>query len=337
MIRDSNHLLIVWDIEENREVYNFSTSKSWSFVNGPQSRAGIILNEDTYVNLDKGLINYFFEYIFQSYTFNDQNGYRINPEEDLVLEYGNIITKETIIEVSALDDLIDETSTITPENINLERIRFQVDGNTSLHFYALEYDKLALVLDFMENHRIEYLPSILMKNRKGKSPLDITLDNESPKNAELLLRKLAMFKDASLSHLFYDRFSELLSMNIKAFHEYLDSCVFQTVQMKATKYLKTKNDKNPWLVTHSSCLIDEVFIDKYCQSDEKKKLLEDKKKKEEEEKINAAKQKEDEERKRKEEEEKKGQEPSKVDKVQETMNKNSLIEKEGKHITNISL
>ena len=90
-------------------------------------------------------------------------------------------------------------------------------------------------------------------------------------------------------------------------------------------------------MTHSSCLIDEVFIDKYCQSDEKKKLLEDKKKKEEEEKINAAKQKEEEERKRKEEEEKKGQDPSKADKVQETMNKNSLIEKEGKHITNISL
>ena len=300
-----DHLLIVWNIEENKEVYNFSTSKPWIFVNSPHSGAGIILNEDTYVNLDKGLINYFFEYSFSSYPLDDQNGYKINKEEDIVLERCNIITKETLIEVDALDDLIDETSTITPENINLERVRFQVDGNTSLHFYALDYDKLALILDYMETHRIEYLTSILMKNYKGKSPLDITLDNESPKNAELLLRKLALFKDTSLSHLFYDRFAELLSMNIKAFHEYLNSCVFQTIQMKATKYLKTKKDKNPWLVPHSSWLIDEVFIDKYCQSDEKKKLEEDKKKKEEEEKINAAKKKEEEEKKRLEEEEKK--------------------------------
>ena len=49
-----------------------------------------------------------------------------------------------------------------------------------------------------------------MKNRKGKSSLDIALDNESSKNAELLLRKLVLFKDASLSHLLYDRFVELL-------------------------------------------------------------------------------------------------------------------------------
>ena len=86
-------------------------------------------------------------------------------------EHACIITKKTLIEVSALDDLIDETSTITLENINLERIRFQVDGNTSLQYYALEYEMLALVLDFMKTNRPEYLPSILMKIRKGKSPL----------------------------------------------------------------------------------------------------------------------------------------------------------------------
>ena len=77
------------------------------------------------------------------------------------------------------------------------------------------------------------------------------------------------------------------------------------------------------MFTHSSWLIDEVFIDKYCQSDEKKKLEEEKKKKEDEEKINST--------KKNEKEEKKIQDPSKVIKVQETMNKNSLIEK-GKHL-----
>ena len=326
-VKGSDYLLLVWNIEENREVYNFSTSNYWSFIYGPGSKAGFILNGDTYVNLDTGLINYFFEYQFTNYGFYDQTcGYRINSPQDLVLENGNIITKETMIEVAALDDLVDEIEQITEENINLERIRFQIDGNTSLHYYALEYDTLSLILEYMEAHRPEYLTAILMKNNKGKSPLDITLDNESPKNTELLLRKLKMFMSSSLSILFYNRFNELLAMNITAFHEYLDSCFFQTVQMKATKYLKLRKNKDPWLVPHSSCLIDEVFVDKYCLSEEKKTLEMEKKKKEEEEKQKAEKQKLEEEQKRLNEENKgKANEDSKDANKQSVMDKGRFL------------
>ena len=195
------------------------------------------------------------------------------------------------------------------KTLTLKRIRFQIDGNTSLHYYALEYDTLSLILEYMESHRPEYLTAILMKNNKGKSPLDITLDNESPKNTELLLRKLKLFMSSSLSILFYNRFNELLAMNITAFHEYLDSCFFQTVQMKATKYLKLRKSKDPWLVPHSSCLIDEVFVDKYCRSEEKKTLEIEKKKKEEEERQKAEKQKLEEEQKRLKEENKGKEDP----------------------------
>jgi hypothetical protein len=283
---------LVWDIDENREVYNFSTSKIWDFINGPNNRAGFILNDETYVNLDTGLINYFFEYKFTNALFYGQTGgYRINDKQDLILEMGNLITKETLLEVASLEELLYDTVQITEENINIERIRFQVDGSTSLHLYALEYDILKLILDHMEEKRPEYLTAILMKNNKNKSPLDITLDNESPKNTELLLRKLCLFKDVSLSLLFYDRFSELLAMNITAFHEYLDSCFFQTVQMKGIKYLKLKKTKDPWLVPHSSCLIDGVFVERYCKNDEKKRLELERKKKKEEEKLKAEKDK----------------------------------------------
>ena len=55
--KDYDYLLIVWNIEENREVYNFTTSKYYSFVNGPQSKARFILNGETYIYLDKGLVN----------------------------------------------------------------------------------------------------------------------------------------------------------------------------------------------------------------------------------------------------------------------------------------
>jgi hypothetical protein len=41
-------------------------------MSGPHSEAGFILNDDTYVNLDRGLINYFFEYSFVSNGFYEQ-------------------------------------------------------------------------------------------------------------------------------------------------------------------------------------------------------------------------------------------------------------------------
>ena len=104
-----------------------------------------------------------------------------------------------------------------------------------------------------------------MKNYEGKSPLDIALDNESPRNVELMLNKITQFRDEKLSGLFYDRFNELLAMDIETFYEYLESWLFQTAQMKLTRYLDLKNTSFPLLVTHSSWLIDEVFVEKYCK------------------------------------------------------------------------
>jgi hypothetical protein len=283
LVKEGDYLLLVWNIEENREVSNFSTSKNWSFINGSNNKAGFIMNGSAYVNLDRGVVNYFFEYEFTNNGFYEQTGgYKINEREDVVLEYGNLITKETVAEVTALQELIRGEVQISEETINIERIRFQVDGSTSIHLFALEYDTLTLILDYMQEHKPEYLTAILMKNKKNKSPLDITLDNESPKNTELLLRKLIQFKDENMSNLFFDRFNELLAMNITIFYDYLESCFFQTVQMKGIKYLKLKDNAYPLMIPHSSCLIDEIFVDKYCKTEEKKNLEQDKKKIEEE-------------------------------------------------------
>jgi len=318
----THHLILVWNIVDNKETQNFSTSKTFYHINGYRSKAGFILNGDTYVNLDTGLINYFFEYDFVNQGMYEQKGgLRISKNEDLVLDYGWVITKETLIEVYSLEDIVRYDDHITEDNISLERIRFQVDGSTSLHYYALEYDTLKLILDYMETHRHEYLTGILMKNNRGKSPLDITLDNESPKNTELLLRKLSLFSNSSLSALFYDRFNELLSMSITAFHEYLDSCYFQTIQMKNIKYLKLKDQSDPLLVPHSSCLIDEVFIDKYWDTKEKKELEEAKKKKEQEDK-------EREEQKAKQEEQNQLPENEKEQEDDIDGNKNSIVDKD---------
>ena len=268
----NDSLLIVWNIDENKEVSNYSTSKKWMFINGPNNKAGYLVNEDIYVNLDFGLPNNFFEHDYLDFGLSDNKGYRIANSERYILEKGCLLTKETIVELSSLDDLINERFILHSMNISLERIRFQVDGNTSLHYFALEYDTLNLILEYFDVHKQEYLLSILMKNNDGKSPLDIALDNESPRNAELMLNKITLFKDENFSGLFYDRFGELLEMNIAAFHEYLESWLFQTVQMKLTRYLNLKNNRLPWLVAHSSWLVDEVFIERYCNIDKNNML-----------------------------------------------------------------
>jgi hypothetical protein len=109
-----SHLILVWDVDKNRERYNFSTEKDFQFINGAGTKAGFILNGATYVNLDTGLINYFFEYEFTANSFYEQiSGNRINKKQDLILEYGSVITKETLIEVISLDELILGYSEIT--------------------------------------------------------------------------------------------------------------------------------------------------------------------------------------------------------------------------------
>lgn len=176
------------------------------------------------INLDKGLQNKNFELRLDSYGYKCcEKGYQIDGRESYILDDNYIVSKETLMKTSIVDELRYGKFQPTEDNINLSRLNWQIDGNTILHYYALDYEKLVLITDYLEEEDPSFLMAILMKNKRGKSPLDITLDNESPKNTEILLKKLAVFKDLSLSKVFYQRFPELLGMDLTAFHDYLES------------------------------------------------------------------------------------------------------------------
>ena len=186
-------------------------------------------------------------------------------EQNLILDNGNIIMKETLLEVATIQELTKGSFEINESNITLSRVRFQVEGNSILHVYALEAEILELILTFLEKNKPQYLTTILLKNNKGKTPLDISIENHNTFSTELFVGKLTLFKNTSLSILFFDKFSELLAMSIQQFNSYLESCTFQTAQMKQIKNLNLIQEKGPWMLSHSSCLIDNQFTQKYCQ------------------------------------------------------------------------
>ena len=209
------NLFLVWDVYLNQEVSNYSGPTSYTFVLGKNTKAGYLLNRDTYLNLAHCLPNYFFDYNFPEKNYNSYrkvlrccSGYRINETEDMVIDHENMIRKETLLKVVLMGELLsqdrDTLNDLNEENINIDKLRFSVDGSTVFHFFAMNTRVLALVLDLFEEKMPKYLTSIVMKNNKGYSPIDITILNVSPKNSELLLKKLSLFKDMSLSRLFYD-------------------------------------------------------------------------------------------------------------------------------------
>lgn len=166
-------------------------------------------------------------------------------------------------ETISLTNYLTGEERIEEGRLTKQALKFQINGNTILHLYALDTAALSIILDFMEENKKEYLNSILMKNQKGVSPLDITIDNDSPKNTDLLLVALSKLSEANYSSQLYTKFPKLLQMELKSFHKYLGSCTFQTVQMRNIRYLSLKEDKDMLIVAHHSCILDRDFIEKY--------------------------------------------------------------------------
>ena len=129
----------------------------------------------------------------------------MNQQEDIYL-YGRRkkILKETYLEVETLSNYLKRPHSLNADNITLDRIWFQIDWGTALHYFCLDSKILPLILDLYAHQWKDYLTSILMKNNKGESPLEITIKNDYSKHTEMMLNYLNMFGiEFSFSRLFY--------------------------------------------------------------------------------------------------------------------------------------
>ena len=134
-----------------------------------------------------------------------------------------ILLKVSFIDTQNLDNILQKKEKLTEDNISFEKIKFQIEGNTIVHLFALNFNCLSFIINFIIEYNKKYLTMILVKNKQNISPLDITIENESPRCTELMLRSISLLGSGSYSSLIYERFDKLLGMNLKAFYEYLDS------------------------------------------------------------------------------------------------------------------
>ena len=93
-------IYIVWSLETNTEVSNFSAKNTCYFTNGSGSQTGYIFCEDNYyVNLDIGTPNYFFGSQLKL-KFDFSNGFKISKDESQMLYEGINYTFYKILLVS---------------------------------------------------------------------------------------------------------------------------------------------------------------------------------------------------------------------------------------------
>ena len=113
----------------------------------------------------------------------------IDYNEDITIQEGSLVVKETLTEIEGLQFLEDEK--VTDNNISLNKIKFSIDGSTSFHLYATDPEKLQIVIKFFMENGADYLLGILKKNRLGFTPMHIAVRNDIEKSCELMLVALS--------------------------------------------------------------------------------------------------------------------------------------------------
>ena len=250
-------IYMVWSLETNNEVSNFSAKNTCYFTNGSGSQTGYIFWEDNfYVNLEVGIPNYFFDSQFTLENVNSSNGFKINKDESFMLYQGmnaNLFFKSHLIHIGAiyskmnfadidlLERLLQDPDQINEASITNQYGGFQIKGNSIFHMYSLNADKLSLLIEYFTENNPQALKSLLIRNFEGKTPLDISMSQDSTKTTDLMLKAIANFDEGSYSGQIYKEFPKLIIKGLNSFLDYLDTCTFQTVQMKNMKYLALRN------------------------------------------------------------------------------------------------
>lgn len=241
---------------------------------GDSSRFGYLGFENYIYNLDTGILNPFIskEEIITSAVC--RQGYKIDKDEMIILNDSLIMTPYNFKDIFMFEHR-DQNNT---DNIHYEKVIYYLDGHTAVSDYNLKNEMLELILDLFEEQRI-YYSMLLMKNSDNKNPIEVAIDNNSPRTVELLLNHLMKLQEFNLSRSLYKRFIDLFKLKIRAFDKFLDVSFFQTPQMLTIKKLKlnSSNNDQPFLEANNTSLLDSNFEKRFVVGGTKKKRVREKK------------------------------------------------------------
>ena len=111
--------------------------------------------------------------------------------------------------------------------------KFAINQENIFHLIAINFKMLNAMKTLVQKKEqrgdksaiLEYM-SILLKNRLGKTALDIAVINESPKCIEIMLDMLNEMPDNNFGKLTDHHFSKFFEMGTRVFDEFLGNCFF---------------------------------------------------------------------------------------------------------------
>lgn len=133
-------------------------------------------------------------------------GPRMNSTETQVVVNGNLFF------TYSFQDIFFRKHKDVYSTQRIDACKYNIEGHTVLSDYVMEDDKLNKILDLLQTDPIYYL-MIVTKNKKGMTPLEEAIQNNSPKIVELFLANLQKMPYFKKSTAFYKKFRKSSTLN----------------------------------------------------------------------------------------------------------------------------
>ena len=218
---------IVWDIKQNYEVANFASREEDNllfYIQGDQSpddehenknsnkdgkptkkmfrlsKTGYLVFNNYYVDLETMIPAPFMHFRegYLDYMYWDM-GPRINKDET------HIVVNGSLFFAYSYQDIFFRKNKDIYATKRIDACKYNIEGHTVISDFVMEDDKLSKILDLIQTDPIYYL-MIVTKNKKGITPLEEAIQNNSPKIVELFLVNLQKIKHFKKSTAFYKKF-----------------------------------------------------------------------------------------------------------------------------------
>ena len=252
--QDDSENFIIWDLQSNNEVSSFFSQKYdqfKGFIHGDieaieqdylkeeiykKSKIGYLMFQNFYVNLETCVPCPTIKLLDDEIKEEDYDtGMKMSNDERFVLADGKLITSFSYLDIEFKSKRDELTTT------HSDVFKYFIDRESVFNDYVQDPDKLEELIKLFSDEPL-YYTLILTPNKQKKSPLDISIENNSLRVVKLFLEALGNIADYNLSKAFYKKFDRLFEYDIDVFRDFIDKCYIQSGQMRKMHKLPIKLD-----------------------------------------------------------------------------------------------